>query len=64
MLLEFTLLDGTAIGVSPRFIAYAVPQGTGARITLADGSSKDVVDSFERVLNAAASAKKEKSSTA
>jgi len=64
MLLEFTLVDGTPIGVSHRFIAYVVPLGTGARITFADGSSKDVADPFERVLNAAASAKKDKGSAA
>ena len=63
-MLEFTLLDGTAIGVSPRFLAYVVPHGTGARITFADGSSKDVADSFQRVLDAVASAKKEKGSAA
>ncbi len=64
MLLQFTLLDGTAIGVSPRFLAYVVPNGTGARITFADGSSKEVADSFERVLSAAASSKKEKGAAA
>jgi len=40
MLLKFTLLDGTAIAISPRFLGYVVPNGAGARITLADGSSK------------------------
>ncbi len=60
MLLQLTLMDGTAIGISPRFLAYVVPNGTGARITLADGSSKDVRESFEQVLSDAAAAKKEK----
>jgi len=62
MLLKLTLLDGTAIAISPRFIAYVVPDGAGARITLADGSSKDVRESFERVVSDAAAAKKEKGS--
>ncbi len=62
MLLKFTLMDGTAIAVSPRFLAYVVPNGTGARITLADGSSKDVKEPFVQVLSDAAAAKKEKSS--
>ena len=60
MLLQLTLTDGTAIGISPRFIAYVVPNGTGARITLADGSSKDVQEAFKQVLSDAAAAKKEK----
>ena len=63
MLLKLTLLDGTAIAISPRFLAYVVPNGAGARITLADGSSKDVREPFEQVLRDAAAAKKEKSST-
>ena len=62
MLLEFTLMDGTAIAITPRFLAYVVPNGAGARITLADGSSKDVREPFERVVSDAAAAKKEKSS--
>ena len=61
MLLKFTLLDGTAIAISPRFLAYVVPNGAGARITLADGSS-DVREPFERVVSDAAAAKKEKGS--
>ena len=62
MLLKFTLMDGTAIAISPRFLAYVVPNGAGARITLADGSSKDVSDSFEQVVSDAATVKKEKGS--
>ena len=62
MLLKFTLMDGTAIAISPRFLAYVVPNGAGARITLADGSSKDVTESFERVVSEAEAAKKEKGS--
>ncbi len=62
MLLKLTLMDGTAIAISPRFLAYVVPHGAGARITLADGSSKDVREAFERVVSDAAAAKKEKSS--
>lgn len=64
MLLKFTLTDGTAIAISPRFLAYVVPNATGARITLADGSSKDVTEPFERVMSDAAAAKKEKGSAA
>jgi len=64
MLLKFTLTDGTAIAISPRFLAYVVPNETGARITLADGSSKDVSEPFERVMSDAAAAKKEKGSAA
>ena len=62
MLLKLTLIDGTAIAISPRFVAYVVPNGTGARITLADGASKDVRESFEQILSDAAAAKKEKAS--
>ena len=62
MLLKFMLIDGTAIAISPRFLAYVVPNGAGARITLADGTSKDVRESFEQVLSDAAAAKKEKAS--
>jgi hypothetical protein len=62
MLLTFTLMDGTAIAISPRFIAYVVPNETGARITLADGSSKDVSESFERVVSDASAARKGKGS--
>ena len=62
MLLRLTLLDGTAIAISPRFIAHVVPSGAGARITLADGSSKDVSESFERVVSDAAAAKRDKGS--
>ena len=62
MLLKFTLTDGTAIAISPRFLAYVVPNGAGARITLADGSSKDVTESFERVLSDASAARKGKGS--
>ena len=36
--------------------------GLGPRITLADGSSKDVREPFERVVSDAAAAKKEKGS--
>jgi hypothetical protein len=43
-------------------VAYVVPSGDGARITLADGSSKDVMEPFERVVSDAAAAKKEKGS--
>ena len=62
MLLKLTLLDGTPIAISPRFLAYVVPSAAGARITLADGSSKDVKDPFERVVSDAAAAKKQKGS--
>jgi hypothetical protein len=62
MLLKFTLIDGTAIAISPRFRAYVVPNGADARITLADGASKDVREPFEQVLSDAAAAKKEKAS--
>lgn len=62
MLLRLTLLDGTAIAISPRFLAYVVPNGAGARVTLADGSSKDVSESFEQVVSDAAAFKKEKGS--
>ena len=62
MLLNFTLMDGTAIAISPRFIAYVVPNGTGARITLADGSSKDVSETFERVVSDVSAARKGKGS--
>jgi hypothetical protein len=62
MLLKFTRLDGTSIGVSLRFLAHVVPNGTGARITFGNGSTTDVAESFEHVLNAAASAKREKAS--
>jgi hypothetical protein len=61
MLLRLTLMDGTPIAISPRFLAYVVPNGAGARITLADGSSKDVKEAFETVVSEAAAAKKEKS---
>ncbi len=62
MLLKLTLLDGTAVAISLRFLAYVVPNGAGARITLADGSLKEVRESFERVVSDAAAAKKEKGS--
>jgi hypothetical protein len=62
MLLKFTLIDGTAIAISLRFLAYVVPNGAGARITLADGASKDVREPFEQVLSDAAAAKKETAS--
>ena len=62
MLLKLTLMDGTAIAISLRFLAYIVPHGAGARITLADGSSKDVREPFERVVSDAAAAKKRKGS--
>jgi hypothetical protein len=62
MLLKFTLIDGTAIAISLRFLAYVVPNGAGGRITLADGASKDVREPFEQVLSDAAAAKKEKAS--
>ena len=62
MLLKLTLMDGTAIAISSRFLAYVVPNGAGARITLADGSSKDVSESFERVVSDAVAAKREKGS--
>jgi hypothetical protein len=62
MLLKFTLIDGTAIAISLRFLAYVVPNGADARITLADGASKDVREPFEQVLSDAAAAKKEKAS--
>ena len=62
MLLRLTLLDGTAIAISPRFLAFVVPNGAGARITLADGSSKDVSEPFERVVSDAAAAKRDKGS--
>jgi hypothetical protein len=62
MLLKFTLIDGTAIAISPRFLAYVVPNGADARITLADGALKDVREPFEQVLSDAAAAKKEKAS--
>jgi len=62
MLLKLTLLDGTPIAISPRFLAYVVPNAAGARITLADGSSKDVRESFERVVSDTAAAKKSKGS--
>ena len=62
MLLKIHAYDGTAIAISPRFLAYVVPNGAGARITLADGSSKDVSQPFERVVSDAAAAKKEKGS--
>jgi hypothetical protein len=62
MLLKLTLMDGTPIAISTRFVAYVVPSGDGARITLADGSSKDVMEPFERVVSDAAAAKKEKGS--
>jgi hypothetical protein len=51
-----------ALAISRRFLAYVVPNGAGARITLADGSSKDVREPFERVVSDAAAAKKEKGS--
>jgi hypothetical protein len=60
MLVTFTLIDGTAIAISPRFIAYVVPNETGARITLADGSSKDVSEAFERVLSDVSASRKGK----
>ena len=62
MLLKFTLMDGTPIAISPRFLAYVVPHGAGARITLADGSSKEVREPFERVVSDTAAAKKDKGS--
>ena len=64
MLLKLTLLDGRPIGVSLRFLAYVVPNGTGARLTFGDGSSADVAETFEHVLSAAAAAKKEKAPAA
>lgn len=62
MLLLLTLMDDTPIGISPRFLAYVVPNGTGSRITLADGSSKDVREPYGQVLSDVAAAKKEKNS--
>ena len=62
MLLKFTLMDGTAIAISPRFLAYVVPNGAGARITLADGSAKDVSETFERVVSDVSAARKGKGS--
>ena len=62
MLLKLTLLDGAPIAINPRFLAYVVPSAAGARITLADGSSKDVRESFERVVSDTAAAKKSKGS--
>ena len=62
MLLQLTLIDGTAIAINPRFLAYVAPSGAGARITLADGSSKDVREPFEQVVSDAAAAKKVKGS--
>ena len=60
MLIQLTLADGTLIGISPRFIAHIVPADKGTRITFADGSHKDVVEPFDRVMAAAASVKKDK----
>lgn len=62
MLLKFTLMDGTAIAISPRFVAHVVPSEDGARITLADGSSKDVTEPYERVVSDVAATRKEKGS--
>lgn len=64
MFLQLTLTDGKMIGANPRFIAHVIPHGKGTRITFGDGSSQDVAESFELVMRAAASAKKEKGSAA
>ncbi len=64
MLLQLTLNDGSSIGINPRFVAHVVPHDAGSRITFGDGSHKDVVEPFDRVLVAAASMKKEKGSAA
>ena len=61
MLLQLTLSDASLIGINPRFIAHVIPNSAGTRITLGDGSHKDVIEPFDRVLLEAASIKKEKS---
>ena len=59
-----TQLDGSPIGISPKHISFITKQSTGTRITFGDGSQKDVTETFENVMHAAASIKKEKGSNA